>query len=290
MGLPPTTGERSAATLQPATPVGGFSAGHVIEAREYRRTDDYGTAEPEISTPAPLPASGERGVNFIVSTTSAQAMIESDAQHLRVLIANEKRDRLELLAQVVIGLGHDVIAREISVKDVGAVTAREHPDVALVGLGSSSGHALELISEIVREASCPVIACSTPTTPPTSMRPRSAACSRTSSTATPEELQSAIDITFQRFTRVSEPAGSIRAARRDRTGKGDPHGPPLDQCHQCLREATRPLAAHRTQAQRRRLVRRREPPPAHSPRAPATGIVRTIGCDHAAHRRQPGLH
>ena len=38
------------------------------------------------------------------------------------------------------------------------MTAREHPDVALVGLGSSSEHALELISEIVREASCPVIA------------------------------------------------------------------------------------------------------------------------------------
>ena len=54
-------------------------------------------------------------------------MIESDAQHLRVLIANEKRDRLELLAQVVIGLGHDVIAREISVKDVGAVTAGSTP-------------------------------------------------------------------------------------------------------------------------------------------------------------------
>jgi AmiR/NasT family two-component response regulator len=85
-------------------------------------------------------------------------MHETDVQHLRVLIANEKRDRLELLAQVVIGLGHDVIAREIYVKEVGAVTAREHPDVALVGLGSSSEHALELISEIVREAACPVIA------------------------------------------------------------------------------------------------------------------------------------
>ena len=53
---------------------------------------------------------------------------------LRVLIANEKRDRLELLAHVVNGLGHDVIAREIYVKEVGAVTAREQPDVALVGL------------------------------------------------------------------------------------------------------------------------------------------------------------
>src|ERR1043166_3723434 len=85
-------------------------------------------------------------------------MTATDLQHLRVLIANEKRDRLELLAQVVIGLGHDVIAREIYVKEVGAVTAREQPDVALVGLGLSSEHALELIAEIVREASCPVIA------------------------------------------------------------------------------------------------------------------------------------
>jgi response regulator NasT len=51
-----------------------------------------------------------------------------------------------------------VIAREILVKEVAAVTAREKPDVALVGLGSSSDHALDLIGEIVREAYCPVIA------------------------------------------------------------------------------------------------------------------------------------
>src|SRR5712692_7923887 len=80
------------------------------------------------------------------------------APTLRVLIANERKDRLELLAQVVTGLGHEVIARSVDVREVGAVTAREHPDVALVGLGLSSDHALELISEIVREAFCPVIA------------------------------------------------------------------------------------------------------------------------------------
>jgi hypothetical protein len=39
---------------------------------------------------------------------------------------------------VVNGLGHEVIAREIHVDEVGAVTARERPDVALVGLGESS--------------------------------------------------------------------------------------------------------------------------------------------------------
>ena len=69
-------------------------------------------------------------------------VVENEIQHLRVLIANERRDRLALLAQVVAGLGHEVIAREIDVEAVGAVTAREHPDVALVGLGLSSQHAL----------------------------------------------------------------------------------------------------------------------------------------------------
>ena len=78
-------------------------------------------------------------------------------EHLRVLIANERKDRLALVAPIVVALGHEVIAREIDVEDVGPVTARERPDVALVGLGESSEHALGLIDRIVREAACPVI-------------------------------------------------------------------------------------------------------------------------------------
>jgi AmiR/NasT family two-component response regulator len=79
------------------------------------------------------------------------------AEHLRVLIANERKDRLALVVRIVADLGHEVIAREIEVADVGAVTARERPDVALVGLGESSDHALGLIEKIVKEAACPVI-------------------------------------------------------------------------------------------------------------------------------------
>ena len=75
-------------------------------------------------------------------------MAEDEIRHLRVLIANEKRERLELLAQVVAGLGHEVIAREIYVREVGPATAREQPDIAIVGLGVSSEHALDLIAEI----------------------------------------------------------------------------------------------------------------------------------------------
>jgi AmiR/NasT family two-component response regulator len=80
-----------------------------------------------------------------------------ETEHLRVLIANERKDRLALVAPIVAALGHEVIAREIEVADVGAVTARERPDVALVGLGESSDHALGLIEKIVQEAACPVI-------------------------------------------------------------------------------------------------------------------------------------
>ena len=80
-----------------------------------------------------------------------------DTEHLRVLIANERKDRLELVVPIVAALGHEVIAREIEVEDVGPVTARERPDVALVGLGESSDHALRMIEKIVQEAACPVI-------------------------------------------------------------------------------------------------------------------------------------
>jgi len=43
------------------------------------------------------------------------------------------------------------------VTEVGQLTRQERPDLALVGLGASSEHALELISRIVHEAACPVI-------------------------------------------------------------------------------------------------------------------------------------
>jgi AmiR/NasT family two-component response regulator len=164
--------------------------------RALRNAEVYGAANKEISTLwglRPLFPSGSTMVG------SRRAMPKSDVQHLRVLIANEKRDRLELLAQVVIGLGHDVIAREIYVKDVGAVTAREHPDVALVGLGSSSEHALDLIAEIVHEASCPVIAILHADDPAYVHEAAKRGIFAYIIDGTPEELQSAIDITLQRF-------------------------------------------------------------------------------------------
>jgi response regulator NasT len=135
--------------------------------------------------------------------------LADEIQHLRVLIANERRDRLELLAQVVSGLGHEVIARSVDVREVGSVTARERPDVALVGLGLSSDHALTLIAEIVREAHCPVIALLSTKDPAYVREAAKRGVFAYIVDTTPEELQSAIDVTLQRFTEYHNLQGAF---------------------------------------------------------------------------------
>src|SRR4029079_4696250 len=79
-------------------------------------------------------------------------------ERLRVLIANQRHGRVEAVARTVSALGHDVVPRHASLADVPAVTAAEQPDVALVIVDEGSDRALTLIDEIVREATCPVIA------------------------------------------------------------------------------------------------------------------------------------
>ena len=85
-------------------------------------------------------------------------MTSERTEPLRVLIANERQERLHATTDLVEKLGHVVVARELSVAGVAAMTARTKPDVALVAVGESSDQALQLISRIVREAACPVIA------------------------------------------------------------------------------------------------------------------------------------
>ena len=134
----------------------------------------------------------------------------SDAvEHLRVLIANERPDRLERVALIVAGLGHEVIARELEVTEVGQVTREERPDVALVGLGASSEHALELISRIVHEAACPVI---------TLLEARDSSFVHEAASrgvfayitdADPEQLEGAIDIVLRRFAEFHNLEGAF---------------------------------------------------------------------------------
>src|SRR5471032_1629584 len=145
----------------------------------------------------------------MVPRSHDRAMAENGIEHLRVLIANERLDRLALVAEVVSRLGHEVIADSTDIEEVGPLTAREHPDVALVGLGLSSDHALGLIGKIVREASCPVIALLSTEDPVYVHEAAKRGVFAYIVDTTPEELQSAIDITLQRFAEYHSLQGAF---------------------------------------------------------------------------------
>ena len=136
---------------------------------------------------------------------------------LRVLVANERQDRSALVTKLVAGPGDTVVAGSTDVTAVGALTAHELPDVALVGLGTSSNHALELI---VREADCPVIAM---------LEDRDAAFVNEAEKrgvfasivdSTPEEPQSALDITLHRFAEYHNLQGAFGRRSQTERAKG----------------------------------------------------------------------
>lgn len=138
---------------------------------------------------------------------------ERGNDHLRILIANERLDRLDLLATVVEGLGHTVVERSIHVNEVAEATARLRPDVALVGLGKSSDHALNMVSEIVKEAYCPVIAILGTYDGPWVKEAAERGAFAYIVDDKPAELQSAIEFTLRRFAE----AHSLHAAIERRT-------------------------------------------------------------------------
>jgi AmiR/NasT family two-component response regulator len=162
--------------------------------------------------------------------------------HLRVLIANERKDRLALVAPIVVALGHEVIAREIDVDDVGAVTARERPDVALVGLGESSEHALELIDKIVREAACPVIALLHAPNPAFVKEASKRGVFAHISDDDAEDWQSSIDIVLRRFAEYHDLQGAFGRRALTERAKGilmERHSIDENAAFEMLRERSR---------------------------------------------------
>ncbi len=163
----------------------------------------------------------------------------SEPEHLRVLIANERKDRLALVAPIVVALGHEVIAREVDVKDVGAVTAKERPDVALVGLGESSKHALDLIDKIVREAACPVIVLLHARDPAFIREASKRGVFAHISDHDVQDWQSSIDIVLRRFAEYHNLEGAFGRRALIERAKGilmERHRMDEDQAFEMLRE------------------------------------------------------
>jgi response regulator NasT len=139
---------------------------------------------------------------------------------LRILIANERTDRITLVSTLVAKLGHVVIAASTDVGDVGALTSNQHPDVALVGLGTSTTHALELIERIVREADCPVIAVLEGHDSAFVDEAAKRGVFAYIVDGTPEELQSALDITLRRFAEYHNLQGAFGRRAQTERAKG----------------------------------------------------------------------
>jgi len=165
-----------------------------------------------------------------------------ETEHLRVLIANERKDCLALAAPIVVALGHEVIAREIDVEDVGPVTARERPDVALVGLGESSEHALGLIDKIVRAATCPVIVLLHAPDPDFVREASKRGVFAHISDDGVDDWQSSIDIVLRRFTEYHDLEGAFGRRALTERAKGilmERHTIDEDSAFQMLRERSR---------------------------------------------------
>ncbi len=117
-------------------------------------------------------------------------------------------------------MGHHVIARELEVTEVAAATAETLPDVALVGLGESSQHALDLISRIVQEAACPVIAILESKDPEFISEAAKRGIFAYVSAGDPEELQSAVDIVLRRFAEFHSLEGAFGRRALTERAKG----------------------------------------------------------------------
>jgi AmiR/NasT family two-component response regulator len=143
-----------------------------------------------------------------------------DHQHLRVLIADQSKERLAPIAAIVAALGHTVIAQEIEVNAVGGVTAREQPDIALVRLGASPEHALELIDKIVEEAACPVIALTDVQDPAFIGEASKRGVFAYINDADVEKYQSAIDVALRRFAEYQNLQGAFNRRASIEQAKG----------------------------------------------------------------------
>ena len=136
-------------------------------------------------------------------------MPEREYGQLRVLVANQLATRAELVSRIARSLGHEVVALELDVEQVAERTRTEHPDVALVGLGESSEHALELIEQIVRSAACPVILLLDAKDPDFVNEAAKRGVFAYLVDGDPNELQAALDIALRRFAEYHNLEGAF---------------------------------------------------------------------------------
>ena len=176
------------------------------------------------------------------------AMGDDEPRHLKVLVADERRKYLEPVSAAVDDLGHDVIAHEVSIATVGAATVEHRPDIAIVALHEDTEHALELISEIVDEAVCPVVVLADDPSRDFVGAAASRGVFAYIDSTNETELQGAIDVALQRYHQFSELLRAFERRARIERAKGilmERHAlgdrEAFERIRQTARDARRPI-------------------------------------------------
>jgi response regulator NasT len=164
------------------------------------------------------------------------------AESLRVLIADEERRQLEPVGDALEQLGHDVIALAVSPGETARATQEHGPDLAIVALHEDKEHALELIEQIVDEATCPVcLLAGKPSRSFLSEAARRGIFAHLDSTD-PTELSGGIDIAVERYRQFRDLLTAFDRRARIERAKGllmERHGIGPDEAFERLRSRAR---------------------------------------------------
>src|SRR5690349_7057959 len=125
--------------------------------------------------------------------------VAAEHEQLRVLIADEREDHLGPINEAVERLGHHVVAREVDIAEVGRATHDHRPDLAIVALHEDTEHALDLIQQIVEEASCPVIALADEASSEFVAKAAQRGVWAHMDSTAPGEMRGAIDVVLERY-------------------------------------------------------------------------------------------
>jgi AmiR/NasT family two-component response regulator len=175
-------------------------------------------------------------------------MADDEPHQLRILVADERQKYLEPVSAAVRDLGHEVVAHEVTIARVARATIEHRPDIAIVALHEDTDHALGLVTEIVDEAVCPVIALADDA----SREFVSAAAGRGVfayiDSTNETELQGAIDVALQRYREYRSLLAAFDRRARIERAKGvlmERHGlreqEAFDRIRSEARAARRPL-------------------------------------------------
>jgi AmiR/NasT family two-component response regulator len=147
-------------------------------------------------------------------------MAQAEPHNLRVLVADERQKYLEVIGEAVKDLGHEVIAHEVEIAKVGRATVDSRPDIAIVALHEDTEHALELITEIIDEATCPVLVLADDASREFVAQAAERGVFAYLDSTNETELQGGIDVALQRYQQYRELLAAFDRRARIERAKG----------------------------------------------------------------------